>query len=95
MKTKSLRISREISEAIELVERQEHIEESSAMRKVIRMGFETYVADLYKQGKVTLREAARLLHVDQIEAMNMFLDAGIKGNLETSDVVASLKRFAS
>jgi len=95
MKTKSLRISREISAAIELVERQEHIEESSAMRKLIRMGFETYVADLYKEGKVTLREAARLLHVDQIEAMNMFLDAGIKGNLETSDVVASLKRFVS
>lgn len=95
MKTKSLRISREISAAIELVERQEHIEEASAMRKLIRMGFETYVGDLYKQGKVTLREAARLLHVDQIDAMNMFLDAGIKGNLETSDVVASLKRFAA
>jgi predicted HTH domain antitoxin len=93
MKTKSLRISREIIAAIELVEQQEHIEEASAMRKLIRMGFETYVGNLYKEGKVSLREAARLLHTDQIDAMNKFLDAGIKGNLESSDVVLSLKRF--
>jgi hypothetical protein len=95
MKTKSLRISREIMDAIELVEKQEHIEESSAMRKLIRIGFETYVGNLYKHGGITLREAARLLHVNQIEAMNIFLDAGIKGNIESADVMTSLKRFVS
>jgi len=95
MKTKSLRISKEIMSAIALVEKQEHIEESSAMRKLIRIGFETYVGNLYKHGGITLREAARLLHVDQIEAINMFLDAGIKGNIGTSDVMVSLKRFVS
>jgi len=51
------------------------------------------VGNLYKQGKVTLREAAKLLNVDQIEAMNLFLDAGIKGNLDASDVLLSLERF--
>jgi len=65
------------------------------MRKLIRIGFETYVGNLYREGKVTLREAARLLHVSQIEAMNIFLDAGIKGNLDAADVAASLKRFAA
>jgi len=94
MKTKSLRISKDMMSAIELVEKEEKIEESTAMRKLMRIGFEAYVGNLYKQGKVTLREAARLLNVNQIEAMNIFLDAGIKGNLDTSDVVASLKRFA-
>lgn len=59
----------------------------------MRVGFETYVSNLYKQGRVTLREAARLLNVDLIEAMNIFLDAGIKGNLNASDVMISLKRF--
>lgn len=55
----------------------------------------TYVGNLYKQGKVTLGEASRLLKVSRIEAMNLFLDAGIKGNLNASDVMASLKRFVS
>jgi len=94
MKTKSLRIPKDMIYAIELVEKEEKIEESTAMRKLMRIGFETYVGNLYKQGKVTLREAARLLNVSQIEAINIFLDAGIKGNLDASDVMISLKRFA-
>jgi predicted HTH domain antitoxin len=94
MKTKSLRIPKDMIYAIELVEKEEKIEESTAMRKLMRIGFETYVGNLYRQGKVTLREAARLLNVSQIEAINIFLDAGIKGNLDASDVIISLKRFA-
>jgi predicted HTH domain antitoxin len=94
MKTKSLRIPKDMISAIELVEKEEKIEESTAMRKLIKIGFETYLGNLYKQGKVTLREAARLLNVSQIEAMNIFLDAGIKGNLDASDVMISMKRFA-
>lgn len=94
MKTKSLRIPKDMISAIELVEKEEKIEESTAMRKLMRIGFETYAGNLYKQGKVTLREAARLLNVSQIEAMNIFLDAGIKGNLDASDVMISMKRFA-
>lgn len=94
MKTKSLRIPKEMMSAIKLVEKEEKIEESTAMRKLMRIGFETYVANLYKHGKVTLREAAKILNLNQIEAMNIFLDAGIKGNLDASDVMLSLKRFA-
>ncbi len=93
MKTKSLRIPEDMISAIELIEKEEKIEEATAMRKLMRIGFETYVSNLYKQGRLTLREAARLLNVDLIEAMNIFLDAGIKGNLNASDVMISLKRF--
>ncbi|MFZ6016682.1 MAG: hypothetical protein ACOYU0_03530 [Nitrospirota bacterium] len=42
------------------------------MRKLMKIGFETYIGNLYKQGKITLREAARLMNVNQIEAMNLF-----------------------
>src|SRR4030042_2400893 len=95
MKTKSLRIPKEMMAALDLVEKEEKIEEATAMRKLMKIGFETYVGNLYKQGKVTLREAARLLNLDQIEKMNIFLDAGIKGNLDASDVMTSLQRFSS
>ena len=95
MKTKSIRIPKEMVEAIGLVEREEKIEESTAMRKLIRMGFETYVGNLYREGKITLRRASRLLRRNQIEVMDLFLDAGIKGNLDASDVLTSLGRFAN
>ena len=95
MKTKSIRIPKDMMTAIELVEKEERIEESTAMRKLIRIGFESYIGNLYKQGKVTLREAARLLNLSQIDTINLFLDAGIKGNLDASDVLISLERFVS
>jgi len=91
MKTKSIRIPKDMMAAIEIVEKEEKIEEPIAMRKLIRIGFETYIGNLYKQGKVTLREAAKLLNLSHIEAMNLFSDAGIKGNLDASDVLTSLE----
>jgi predicted HTH domain antitoxin len=93
MKTKSIRIPNDLMSAVKLVEKSEKIEESTAMRKLMRIGFETYVANLYKEGKVTLKEAASLLKMNQIEALDLFLDLGIKGNLEASDVRKSLERF--
>jgi predicted HTH domain antitoxin len=93
MKTKSIRIPEEIVSALEVVKHKEKIEESSAMRKLIRIGFETYLGNLYKQGKITLREAANLLGINQIEAMDIFLDSGIKGNLLASDILFSIKKL--
>ncbi|HXV62275.1 MAG TPA: hypothetical protein VEK15_16360 [Vicinamibacteria bacterium] len=93
MKTKSIRIPKEMAEAIAVVEKEEQIEESTAMRKLIRMGFETYVGNLYRDGRITLRRASQLLRRSQSEVMDLFMDAGIKGNLQASDVLASLDRF--
>jgi hypothetical protein len=94
MKTKSIRIPKEMEEAIGLVEREERIEEATAMRKLIRMGFEAYVGNFYRNGKVTLRRASHLLQRNQVEVLDLFVEAGIKGNLDASDVLASLERFA-
>lgn len=80
--------------AIEWVEKEEKIEESTAMRKLMKIGFETYMGNLYKQGKVSLRQAARFLNVSLPEAMDLFLDLGIKGNLDASDVLKSIERFS-
>lgn len=93
MKTKSIRIPTDMAQAIGLVEKEEKIEESTAMRKLIRMGFESYVAGLYKEGKITLRKAAHLLRRSQSETMDLFVDSGIKGNLDATDVLASMDRF--
>ncbi|MEW6095073.1 MAG: hypothetical protein AB1567_00910 [bacterium] len=93
MKTKSIRIPMDMISGIKLVEKEEKIEESTAMRKLMRIGFETYIGNLYKHGKITLREAAEFLNMDQIKVMDIFLDAGIKGNLDASDVLTSLNMW--
>ena|SRR3990172_7909148 len=95
MKTKTIRIPKDLADAIAVVEKEERIEESTAMRKLLRIGFEIYVGKLYKEGKITLRKGSRLLHMNQIEVMDLFLDMGIRGNLEASDVLVSLDRFVA
>ncbi|MBN2033051.1 MAG: hypothetical protein JW836_07230 [Deltaproteobacteria bacterium] len=94
MKTKSIRITEDMMSAVDLVKKKEKIEEATAMRKLIRIGFETYVGNLYKLGKLSLRDAACLLNTNQSETIDIFLDMGIRGNLDAADVVYSLNKFA-
>lgn len=94
MKTKSIRMPIELLDAVALVEKEEKIEETTAIRKLIAIGFETYVAERYRAGKVSLAAASRLLGLNQIETLQLFSEHGIKGNLDTDDIMHSLKRFA-
>jgi len=92
MQVKSIRIPDELLSAIELVETREHLEESTAIRKLIRTGLETYLARLYRRGDITLREAADRLGLDLITTIELFMDYGIKGNLDAADVLAAVER---
>jgi hypothetical protein len=95
MKTLSIRIPEDIMSALQVVGKEEKIEPSTAMRKLVRIGYESYVGNLYRRGKVTLREAASLLNLNQMETLDLFLEAGISGNLDASDVLTSLRRFVA
>jgi predicted HTH domain antitoxin len=94
MHAKSIRLTDDMLEGISLVEAREHIDASSAIRKLIRTGLETYVAGLYRDGAVTLREAATRLNLNIVETMDLLADHGVKGNLDASDVLASIERFS-
>lgn len=93
MHTKTVRIPDRLLQALALVESREHIEESTAIRKLIRTGLETYIARLYERGEITLRDAASKLNLDLIETTELLLDHGIKGNLRANDVLASIQQF--
>lgn len=93
MQAKSIRIPDDMMMAIEFVERREHIEESTAIRKLIRTGVETYTAQLYGQGQLTLREAANRLGLDLVETTDLLLGYGVKGNLDATDVLYSAEQF--
>jgi len=93
MQAKSIRIPDDMVRGIELVESREHIEESTAIRKLIRTGLETYVVRLYQAGALTLREAAGSLGLDLVATMELLLDHGVKGNLTAADVLKSIEHF--
>jgi len=94
MKVKSLRIPEEIDQAIDYVARSEKLEKTSSLRKLTRMGFEVYVAKSYERGKLTLHEAANLLHLNLIETIDLLSEMGVKGNIKAKDVMESLKALS-
>jgi hypothetical protein len=67
-----------------------HLEKNNLVPVKPEGKYESYVGNLYRQGKVTLRDAATLLNLNQIETLDLFLDTGISGNLDATDVLTSL-----
>ncbi len=95
MKVKSIRIPEEIDRAVDYVARSEKIEKTSSIRKLTRMGFELYVAKAYERGKISLREASKLLNLSLSETIDLLMETGVKGNIRVKDVRDSLKTVPS
>jgi len=94
MKVRSMRIPGDIDQAIEYVSKVEKIEKAQSLRKLARVGFEYYVVKAYREGKITLREASDLLQLTLSETIDLLLEMGVKGNIRSKDVLASLNTFA-
>ena len=95
MKVKSMRIPEDIDKAIVYVSRSEKIENTHSLRKLARMGFESYISKEYKAGKITLREASDLLKLTLSETVDLLSDMGVKGNIHAEYVLNSLSTFSS
>jgi len=95
MKVRSMRIPEDIDKAIVYVSRSEKIENTHSLRKLARMGFESYISKEYKAGKITLREASDLLKLTLSETVDLLSDMGVKGNIHAENVLNSLKMFSS
>jgi predicted HTH domain antitoxin len=95
MKVKSIRIPEEMERAVDYVARSEKIEKTSSIRKLTRMGFELYVAKSYERGKISLREASKLLNLSLSETIDLLMETGVKGNIRVRDVMDSLKTLPS
>ena len=93
MKTRSLRLPDDLLAAVSIVEKNEHLDTAPAIRKLLRLGLQTYVADLYGEGRLTLREAAERLGLGLGEALDTLRERGVHGNVTASDVLESIERF--
>lgn len=65
------------------VSKVENLENTQAIRKLMRIGFQHCVAALYKEGKFSLREAAKLLGVPLSRAIDQMNQIGVSGNIPT------------
>ena len=91
MKTKTLRIPEQLAGAVRDVGLAEHIEESAAMRKLLYLGFERYLADRYRAGEISLRDMARQLGMSLSDALDLLQRQGIPGNVGAAETLASLQ----
>lgn len=78
---RSLRIPERLLKAVRDVARREHLDESTATRQLIALGATEYAVRLYREGKVTLRDAAELADTTVRGMIDVLLDHGVKGNV--------------
>jgi hypothetical protein len=93
MKVKSIRIPPDIEHAIDFLSRAEKIDSTQSFRKLARIGFENYVATLYQNGKLSIREVAEELSLSLSEALDLLSEKGVTGNIRASDVLDSVENL--
>ncbi len=57
------------------------MDESAAIRQLIKLRLREYAVNLYKDRKITLREASELADVSLREMLDLLMEHGIKGNV--------------
>ncbi len=91
MTTKTLRLPDALASAVHDVGAAEHIEDSAAMRKLLHMGYAAYVAERYRAGRMSLREAAGRMDLPLSDALNALRQLGVSGNVTADDTLHSLR----
>lgn len=91
MKARAVRKSEPLLKGVDLVRRREALDASAATRKLLSLGLERYVAQLYREGEVTLREAAGLLELPTREAMERLWSLGAAGNVTASQNLQAME----
>lgn len=90
MKAKAVRLPDPLVQGVEMIQRREGLDASTATRKLLKMGLERYLAQLYREGELTLREAAVLMELPLREAMDRLSLLGAAGNITTDQSLGAL-----
>lgn len=90
MITKTLRMSESLADAIRELGDAEHIEEATAMRKPLLMGYQLHLAEQYRAGRLSLRDVASRLNRSLSETLEFLQHLGISGNAGADDTLSSL-----
>lgn len=78
---KSLRIPADLQRAIRDRAKRERLDESTATRQLLALGATEHAVRLYRDGAVTLNEAAEVAGVTPRDMMDVLADRGVRGNV--------------
>lgn len=92
---KSLRIPDDLLKSVRYLARREQIDESTAMRQLLSLGTTEYAVRLYREGKITLNEAADLARATPREMIEALLEHGVKGNVTVGQARKALEYVLS
>jgi len=95
MITKTIRMPEDLSARISYRAKTEDIDESVAIRQLIKLGLKEYAVNLYRDKKATLREACELADVSLREMLELLMEHGIKGNVTFKQQQRSLEYMES
>ncbi len=73
--------------------KKEDIDESDAIRQLIKLGLKEYAVNLYRDRKLTLREASELADVSPRDMLDLLMEHGIKGNVTLKQQQKSLENI--
>lgn len=88
---KTTRLPPEVVRGIKYRRRREGVDESTALRQLLRAGLQEYAIQLYKHGQLSLRKASELAHVPVRDMLDQLLEHGVKGNIEYDTQTRSLE----
>ena len=70
--------------------KREGLDEDDALRMIIDLGLKDYVVELYKQGDLTIREAAMILGLSLRQTLEI-VERKIGGNVRREEALRALK----
>jgi len=91
MITKTIRLPKDLHARIGYRAKKEEVGESDAIRQLIKLGLREYAINLYRDRKITLREASELADVSPREMLDLLMEHGIKGNVTFKQQQKSLE----
>jgi len=91
MTPKTTRIPKNLLKVIEFRVNNEGLDESTVIRQLLHLGVKQYISQLYKEGKLSLREASELLGTPIRETLEILWQEGVKGNILVSTQLKALE----
>ena len=67
------------------------LDEEGAVKKIVNLGIQDYVAELYESGEISIREAAEILQLNFRQTMDI-LEKRVGGNVEPEQEARALNR---
>jgi len=88
---KSIRISPDLMGVIHERSRRERVDDSTAMRQLMALGAEQWAVELYKEGTLTLNQAAKLANLTVRDMLELLWSRGVRGNVTLEQAEEALE----